>query len=595
MHSAPVTCNCLEYYAGENCDVVLPRTAAEGVLTSLRSNLISHLNFELYPSEDVTFVFHNQRWFLNSQVSMTVDNMTKSTDVENMVKRGIIVVSGASGRNITLALKAAHSFENGAKITYDIHCTPGYCQGGICHLNRTSTTSSPPYCECDEHHKGTQCEQRVHDCPLVCSDDSACVWIRDRYTCKCRSQGYTYNGTNCNDVNECESLLNTCSSPEVCVNTPGSFFCTCPTAHQALKTLTRNSCVYSGCSSPWIESRDKICYLMQGHFENPETALDYCESLGATLAETENMNQSEEIGMASKSALVWIGLTDGQAESKWKWINSGAKPGFSNWGPGFPEGSGDFAVLYPNRWTTKSKNCTIKKRFICETTDPFCPFEWIRLENVPRKCFFQSNTVSSFFDAHAKCAEAAVGGKLATWTKETLVNFKPMYWDSSVDEGLAHFWINHLVCNGTYCSPILTTSFNPMLENPYFIEDVYLIHTPMNKTTDLSEISKSCAFLFPNKWADYSHEKSEFTGSPGPAVACQRGTSYTFKGSSDKGENKLKPDVISSDTDDLLTPPHPNSTHILPSRNDSSINPDHTTNLDNLQPIPETTSARTGL
>ncbi|XP_061468527.1 nidogen-2 [Rhineura floridana] len=60
------------------------------------------------------------------------------------------------------------------------------------------------------------------------------------YSCEC-SAGYQGDGKECVDVNECGEGLNRCSQESVCVNTPGSYRCECPSGYQLADD--RTTCV----------------------------------------------------------------------------------------------------------------------------------------------------------------------------------------------------------------------------------------------------------------------------------------------------------------------------------------------------------------
>ena len=46
------------------------------------------------------------------------------------------------------------------------------------------------------------------------------------YTCQCRT-GFTGNGVNCSDIDECASVSNNCNDVSVCSNIIGSYVCSC--------------------------------------------------------------------------------------------------------------------------------------------------------------------------------------------------------------------------------------------------------------------------------------------------------------------------------------------------------------------------------
>ena len=66
-----------------------------------------------------------------------------------------------------------------------------------------------------------ECQDGSHNCHpnATCSDTSS------GFTCSCKS-GFTGNGQNCDDVDECAGS-NECSPHAECTNTVGSYSCSC--------------------------------------------------------------------------------------------------------------------------------------------------------------------------------------------------------------------------------------------------------------------------------------------------------------------------------------------------------------------------------
>ncbi|XP_059508606.1 uncharacterized protein LOC125460920 [Stegostoma tigrinum] len=59
-----------------------------------------------------------------------------------------------------------------------------------------------------------------------CGANASCILQDGSFRCSCGT-GYTWNGSVCTDVNECESGSHDCHSSASCSNSPGSFRCVC--------------------------------------------------------------------------------------------------------------------------------------------------------------------------------------------------------------------------------------------------------------------------------------------------------------------------------------------------------------------------------
>nr|XP_027086243.1 wall-associated receptor kinase 5-like [Coffea arabica] len=91
------------------------------------------------------------------------------------------------------------------------------------------------------------CHEAVEKSSYVCGENSQCINSSTGvgYSCRClqgfRGNPYLHDG--CQDINECESPeKNKCPKDAICVNSPGSYYCTCPPGYRRGK--------YFGPSSP---------------------------------------------------------------------------------------------------------------------------------------------------------------------------------------------------------------------------------------------------------------------------------------------------------------------------------------------------------
>uniref|UniRef100_A0A8W8NDF3 Fibrillin-1 n=1 Tax=Magallana gigas TaxID=29159 RepID=A0A8W8NDF3_MAGGI len=86
-------------------------------------------------------------------------------------------------------------------------------------------------CVCLFGWAGSRCDQDVDECtdnPAICGSDKICHNLQGSYRCDCRP-GFTKNGTNCIDVNECSNAAthNCSESSSTCLNNDGGYTCQC--------------------------------------------------------------------------------------------------------------------------------------------------------------------------------------------------------------------------------------------------------------------------------------------------------------------------------------------------------------------------------
>jgi hypothetical protein len=296
----------------------------------------------------------------------------------------------------------------GYRIRYEIKCAQSY-----------SYTRADDESACKNRgvsSKGNVGETLTHECPLDCGRSASCVWQEDHLACRC-PEGFWFNGTECEDVDECAELETVCKSPRKCVNLPGRYKCVCPRDHGFLEINQSgySQCVHSGCAHPWTHDAAKqSCYLLDNTFRgDAASAKEFCSAHGAHLAEILNKEDNDIVGLASKHAVVWVGLSDYDSERQFKWMRSSfdVAAGYENWGPGYPSGRGDYVVLYPG--TVRYGSCTEKRRFLCQAEGLFCPTHWVQIDETSIKCYYQSKHALDHTSAVQMCASAAIGGQLA--------------------------------------------------------------------------------------------------------------------------------------------------------------------------------------
>ena len=99
------------------------------------------------------------------------------------------------------------------------------------------------------------------------------------------------------------------------------------------------------------------CYLFQDTLSADAThSKKWCQEMGGKLVSIKSIEENGFVGKRSTAALTWIDVSDAESERNFtvgeedgKNEVKRTKPTFLNWGPGFPAGTGDHVVMYPNR------------------------------------------------------------------------------------------------------------------------------------------------------------------------------------------------------------------------------------------------------
>ena len=87
----------------------------------------------------------------------------------------------------------------------------------------SQTHNCQPGFGCKNTDGGFTCED-IDECSIKnqCDINSSCVNTKGSYSCTCK-KGFTGDGRSCADINECNS--NPCGSNEACQNSVGSYKC----------------------------------------------------------------------------------------------------------------------------------------------------------------------------------------------------------------------------------------------------------------------------------------------------------------------------------------------------------------------------------
>ncbi|KXJ10132.1 Fibrillin-2 [Exaiptasia diaphana] len=77
------------------------------------------------------------------------------------------------------------------------------------------------------------CKRDIDECSAdyhMCDVNAQCINTEGSYTCTCKS-GYTGDGRRCSDIDECSADYHMCDVNAKCINTDGSYTCTCKSGY----------------------------------------------------------------------------------------------------------------------------------------------------------------------------------------------------------------------------------------------------------------------------------------------------------------------------------------------------------------------------
>ncbi|KAM7425483.1 hypothetical protein ABFA07_023096 [Porites harrisoni] len=102
----------------------------------------------------------------------------------------------------------------------------GTCQSGF--------TVERYRCLCPPGFRGKRCQADIDECRFNshnCSNNAICINTKGSFNCSCKP-GYSGNGHNCSDIDECNAANNSCHENAWCNNTQGSFTCSCKPGYE---------------------------------------------------------------------------------------------------------------------------------------------------------------------------------------------------------------------------------------------------------------------------------------------------------------------------------------------------------------------------
>lgn len=129
---------------------------------------------------------------------------------------------------------------------------------------------------CPAGFEGKNCQTKINYCDRVepCANGGLCInkessefFKNNFYECQC-PEGWT--GTNCTkDVDECAHIQDPCSSKGQCINTPGSFFCTCFEFYYGARCERTHICQQGLAMEQRTCQNGGLCFIA-GNVENNE-------------------------------------------------------------------------------------------------------------------------------------------------------------------------------------------------------------------------------------------------------------------------------------------------------------------------------------
>ncbi|XP_028410753.1 uncharacterized protein LOC114533436 isoform X5 [Dendronephthya gigantea] len=159
------------------------------------------------------------------QVATDIDNLYVLSKDNKLIYMYVKNLFLKQGGNISLNQEMA-----GFVVAYDVdEC----CRGAFCSVYSTCSDSLGSFnCSCKEGFSGNgvNCAD-IDECKMgrdTCNAQASCVNTNGSFSCSCNI-GYNGNGKLCSDINECFLKPDICVNPNAtCLNTPGSYVCSCP-------------------------------------------------------------------------------------------------------------------------------------------------------------------------------------------------------------------------------------------------------------------------------------------------------------------------------------------------------------------------------
>ncbi|XP_068221723.1 uncharacterized protein [Palaemon carinicauda] len=146
---------------------------------------------------------------------------------------------------------------------------------------------------------------------LLCGKSRTCKNNPFSFTCSCPS-GFTWDGSECEDVDECAEGKDECVPNATCKNSIGSYSCSC---NKPFKGDGKTSCEFQ-CKSPAKMITGLGCLMAIEQWLPFNNVKDVCEEEGGRLAQHMSLQQLQN--MVVSFGFGWVGVYDG------KWMSDGS-------------------------------------------------------------------------------------------------------------------------------------------------------------------------------------------------------------------------------------------------------------------------------
>ncbi|XP_068242689.1 uncharacterized protein [Palaemon carinicauda] len=143
---------------------------------------------------------------------------------------------------------------------------------------------------------------------LLCGKFRTCENNPFSFTCSCPS-GFTWDGSECKDVDECAEGKDDCIPNAICKNSIGSYSCSC---NKHLEGDGRTSCEFQ-CKSPAKNITGMGCVKAIGPSSKFFPINSICEAEGGRLAQHMSHEQLQDIRRSVEfPGAIWVGVYEGK-------------------------------------------------------------------------------------------------------------------------------------------------------------------------------------------------------------------------------------------------------------------------------------------